>query len=294
MRVQGWRTSAADGQTLPHEAAPTDRELLDATRAGDCGAFGVLWDRHVNAAYRIARSFHGPGWVIDVEDIVSESFAAILQTVRSGGGPEFAFRSYLAAVVRNEALRRTSCIAEVGGVDLDQHADPVTSRDPVEHAFDSETVVLALRSLPPHWQEVLWMTQVDRKPLAQAARSLGISENAAAQLSFRAREGLRTAWVQAHLDEECCSGGRECLWMSSRFGAYARGALSSASRERVAQHLAECAMCDNMMAEARRVASALSDTTRPFASPENRQTRAHAVRPACPARSRPVRVGSPR
>ncbi len=46
---------------------------------------------------------------------------------------------------------------------------------------------------------MLWYSEIEQMKPAEIAPLLGMKATAVAQLTFRAREGLREAWMQAHL-----------------------------------------------------------------------------------------------
>ena len=69
-----------------------DATLIAAVRDGDTDAYGVLFERHVDAARRLARALAHDG---DADDLVAEAFAKVLPVLVRGGGPEVAFRPYL-------------------------------------------------------------------------------------------------------------------------------------------------------------------------------------------------------
>ena len=54
----------------------------------------------------------------------------------------------------------------------------------------------ALRSLSPRWQAVLWLTEIEGRSSVEVGELLGLSPNAAAALTGRAREGLRRAYLR--------------------------------------------------------------------------------------------------
>ena len=79
-----------------------DADLLRSLRDGDQSAYAILWERHIGAALRYAHRIYPAR----AEDLASETFVAIYQQVTTTSkGPEFAFRSYLKAVIRNTAIR---------------------------------------------------------------------------------------------------------------------------------------------------------------------------------------------
>ena len=91
---------------------------------------------------------------------------------------------------------------------------------------------------------------------AEIAPLLGMKATAVAQLTFRAREGLREAWIQAHL--RTLADGSDCAWAIERLGAYARNNIGRRDRARVEGHLAGCARCAIVASEAKEVSRRLA------------------------------------
>ena len=58
-----------------------DAALIAAVRGGDTDAYGVLFERHVDAARRLARTLARDG---DADDLVSEAFAKVLPVLVRG------------------------------------------------------------------------------------------------------------------------------------------------------------------------------------------------------------------
>src|SRR4051794_23386487 len=100
-----------------HSAPMSDAELLNRVRAGDSEAYGLLYRRHWDAARRLgAVLVRGT----EAEDLAAEAFARVLATLRSGGGPQAAFRPYLLAAVRNafyDRVRRTARVEPTGSIE---------------------------------------------------------------------------------------------------------------------------------------------------------------------------------
>jgi hypothetical protein len=88
--------------------------------------------------------------------------------------------------------------------------------------------------------------------------------NAVAALMYRAREGLRQAWIQAHI--RSVPTDSECRWTIDRLGAHTRRALTSRNRDRMDAHLAECAKCSIVASEAREVGSRIALVLLPLAA----------------------------
>src|SRR5690554_532211 len=80
----------------------SDPELIAGVRAGDAAAFGVLYERHVDAARRVAAVYTNTP--ADVDDVVSEAFSRVLRALQQGDGPDLAFRAYLFTIVRRTGM----------------------------------------------------------------------------------------------------------------------------------------------------------------------------------------------
>ncbi len=218
----------------------TDAELIVAARAGDSNATAALFERHRDAGMRLARSLTEPA---AAADLVAEAYARILAALRRGGGPDEAFRTYLLRTIRNlhiDSIRATRRETLVDDFTDRDHQDQTSSRDLSEQMAEATTVSAAFRSLPPRWQEVLWHLAVrDESPRDVAAR-MGLSPNSLAQLAFRAREGLRLAYLDQHL---ALADDPECTHILARLPKYARGGLTRTDREQVRDHLETCERC---------------------------------------------------
>src|SRR5690349_24417910 len=126
--------------------APSDAELISAVRGGDIDAYGTLFERHVDAARRLARQLVPAG---DTEDLVSEAFAKVLAVLQRGGGPDLAFRAYLLTSVRRlhvDRLRSTSRLQTTD--DLTPYDPGVPFEDTAVAEFENATAAKAFASLP--------------------------------------------------------------------------------------------------------------------------------------------------
>lgn len=244
---------AVDDENTLHDDTIADAELVLRTRSGDAEAFGELWRRHYPSGMSVARSITSS---IDADDLVQESYTRIYQAIIKGGGPNGSFRAYLFTSIRNTAAawgrsRRESAIDE-----LDSVADPDSTEQASNEALDRSLTAQAFRSLPSRWQEVLWYTEIEQMKPNEVAPLLGMKAGAVSQLAFRAREGLREAWIQAHL--RSAEPGSECQWTIEHLGAYSRGNLGTRDHKRLEQHLDECARCMIVAAEAKDVSTRLA------------------------------------
>lgn len=219
-------------------ASASDEQLILDASAGDNAAFAELWHRHSDAARRSAWHFRA---VADPDDLVAEAYTRILGAVRGGKGPSGAFRPYLFVTIRNLVNRMSDAPTDEQIDDVDQLSSDPTHADPAILALDRTLTARAFRSLTERWQSVLWYTEVEAMGPAEVGPLLGLGANSTAALAYRAREGLRIAWLQAHVDDETAS--EECRWMLSQMGVYAAGGLSARDQRRAKAHLAGCARC---------------------------------------------------
>jgi len=232
---------------------PTDGDLIAAVRAGDREAYGTLYRRHAFAAYNLARQLTRSE--AERDDLVAEAFAKVLDTLRAGGGPDVAFRAYLLTTLRNTLYDRARRDRRL------ELSDDMSRHDPGEPWVDTAVAGLeatlaarAFARLPERWQTVLWHTEVEQETPAEVAPVLGLSPNGVAALAYRAREGLRQAYLQEHLVD---TAGGQCRPTVERLGAWARRGLSRRDRGRVERHLESCPRCRLLAGELADVNSSL-------------------------------------
>lgn len=237
------------GTHSPRRHSP-DAELVTRARQGDTDAFGELWNRH----WRAGRAFSMSVSTLDPDDVVSEAFTRIFKALKSGSGPKGpGFRSYLYVVIKNTSAewgRRSKEVAVEPGV-FDLVEDETFGEQAVLAAFDRSLTAKAFSTLNPRYQEVLWYSEVERLTPSELAPILGMRPNAVAVLAFRAKESLRQAWIQAHI--QSVEPGTEHHWVVRQAGAYTRGKLAAPNAARVEGHIDECSPCALVIAEARDV-----------------------------------------
>lgn len=172
-------------------AIEEDLALLAAVRRGDMAAMSALYGRHYAAALRTARGVGGPGLA---DDLVSDAFTRVFTSILNGSGPDRLLRPYLATTIRNlyvDKVRKGAHEFLVGDSEVLDRLQP----DDSELVLEESVVVDVLATLPPRWREILWRTIILGEPLSVVGAKMGLNANAAAALSFRARGGLRTAYL---------------------------------------------------------------------------------------------------
>jgi RNA polymerase sigma factor (sigma-70 family) len=193
----------------------------------------------------------------DADDLVSEGFARMLSILQRGLGPHDDFRPYLVRTIRNIAYDRFRSDRHLDFTDEIELLDDATPfHDTVIEGVERGLISAAFQTLPRRWQEVLWLTCVQGHSVEQAAGLMGINQNAVTSLAYRAREGLRRAYLQANLPTHTAP---RCAPFSAKLGALLRGALGPALRLRVEQHVAGCGTCNRHLGELNEVNQTLRD-----------------------------------
>ncbi len=245
--------------TQPLVDTRADAELISAVRGGDLNAYGELFARHADAARRLARQLVSSA---DADDLVSESFAKVLTVLQRGGGPDIAFRAYLLTAVRRLHVDRIRATSRVQTTDDLEPFDPGTPfEDTAVSGFENEAAAKAFASLPERWQLVLWHLEVEGQKPGDIAPMLGMSANSVSALAYRAREGLRQAFLNQHaqdLDNDTCE------WTHQHLGAYIRNGISRRDAAKVEEHLDECRKCMAIYLELSEVNSNLAGILGPL------------------------------
>ncbi|MBS4753703.1 sigma-70 family RNA polymerase sigma factor [Nocardioides sp. zg-ZUI104] len=244
--------AAGEAASTPATAPVEDsEELLRRARRGDGAAVEALYREHVGPATALARVLAGPA---AADDLVADAFARVLAQIRAGRGPGNNFRAYLFATIRNrhrDILRRTNRETPVPAEDwLLEMPDEVPRDGDTE--VDDDAAVAALTSLPHRWQQVLWHLEVEERSVPEVAALLDLSPAAVSSLAYRAREGLRLAYLTHHLPATT-GGTSSCEWTRPRLAGFVRGGLTTRAAVKVDSHLAGCRACALSLVELKQV-----------------------------------------
>lgn len=195
-----------------------------------------LYVEYEPAARRLALSLVPPH---AADDVVAEAFARVLD-IAGRNGPPAAFRPYLMAAVRNTARTyhaRGRRLVPVSDPQLGPVSGPL--RALVERE-DARLAGQAFASLPGRWRQVLWATAVEEVTVAALAARLGMTANSVSQLASRAREGLRQAYLTAHLGSDMPP---QCRAVAKYMGASVRGRATRRHQAELMAHLSTCTRC---------------------------------------------------
>ncbi|MFK4637181.1 RNA polymerase sigma factor [Paenarthrobacter histidinolovorans] len=173
-----------------------EAELLSGVRAGDTSAMSMLYERYRAPGLRFIRSLMSGSQ--EAEDVFHEAFTKAVSAIRNGFGPSDVFGAYLNTAIKSVVNTLWSQQRkEQPTPDDDMNAE--SAEDPgLDNALslgEHEHILVAMRSLPARWREVLWYSEVMGATPREIAPIMGISSNAVSALRIRARAGLRAAYA---------------------------------------------------------------------------------------------------
>jgi RNA polymerase sigma-70 factor (ECF subfamily) len=150
-----------------------DVGLLEQARRGDQDAFSRLFARYQRAIYRYAVYMAGRE---AGDDIVQETFLAVLQQRGRADALRGAVLAYLIGIARHRLLKRfasrqDALFAEPLDDDLHEAvaSDDVTALDGLAQAEMIETVRAAVQALPAVYREAIVLCDLQEMPYAEAA-----------------------------------------------------------------------------------------------------------------------------
>ena len=189
---------------LPNSQAPEgvnsaereeDAALARRAGSGDVWAFGVLYDRYVDAVYRYV--FYRVRNEAEAEDVTSEVFMRALRAIPKYE-PRQAFLAWLYRIARNAVIdrsRRHGARQQVSFEDALAHpnADQVVNPDAgLLAGSDAAVVRRAMRQLTPLQQEILVLRYVEGLDTKAISRLVGKRDGTIRGIEFRALSALRT------------------------------------------------------------------------------------------------------
>lgn len=185
--------SRPDGPVSPAER---DEDAALARRAGrgEAEAFGVLYDRYVDAVYRYV--FYRVRNEAEAEDVTSEVFMRALRAIPKYE-PRQAFLAWLYRIARNAVIdrgRRRASRQQVSFEDALAHpnADQVLHPDEgLLAGSDAAAVRSALQRLTPLQQEVLVLRYVEGLDTRTIGKLVGKRDGTVRGIEFRALAALR-------------------------------------------------------------------------------------------------------
>jgi RNA polymerase sigma-70 factor (ECF subfamily) len=181
-------------------AKPSDRELVEQTKAGDTLAFGTLVRRHQRRIFRLA--FHLVRSGAEAEDVTQETFVRAYQAIdRFDGRSEPFTWLYRIAVnlslntLRARKVSRDSTSSDDPRIEALLHdTRPASGRDPATATHDKQlamALVEGIDALSDTLRTTLILVCIDGLAHEDASKVLGCPEGTVAWRVHEARRKLR-------------------------------------------------------------------------------------------------------
>lgn len=169
-----------------------DADLIARARAGEAAAFGLLYDRYVEAVYRYI--FYRVRDTAEAEDVTSDVFMRALRAMPRYE-PRQAFLAWLYRIARNAVIDRARRQrTQVSFEDALAHPDADRVVEPDAALFagaDAAALRAAIRQLTPLQQEVIVLRYVEGLDTRSIGRITGKREGTVRGIEFRALGALR-------------------------------------------------------------------------------------------------------
>jgi RNA polymerase sigma-70 factor (ECF subfamily) len=180
-----------EGPVTPVEQAD-DAGLAVRASKGESAAFGLLYDKHVEAVYRYV--YYRVRDDAEAEDLTSDVFMRALKAMPRYE-PRQAFLAWLYRIARNAVIdrarrgdRQVSFEDALDHPGADQIVEP--DNEVLAHS-DSVTLRGALAKLTPLQQEVIVLRYLEGYSTQEVARIVGKREGTVRGIQFRAIGALR-------------------------------------------------------------------------------------------------------
>jgi RNA polymerase sigma-70 factor, ECF subfamily len=172
-----------------------DAALARRAGSGEAEAFGILYDRYVDAVYRYV--FYRVRNEAEAEDVTSDVFMRALRAMPKYE-PRQAFLAWLYRIARNAVIdrsRRQATRQQVSFEDALAHpnADQIVNPDASLLAGSDAAVVRgAMQQLTPLQQEILVLRYVEGYDTKTISKLVGKRDGTIRGIEFRALSALRS------------------------------------------------------------------------------------------------------
>jgi RNA polymerase sigma-70 factor, ECF subfamily len=171
-----------------------DEQLAGLAQQGDREAFFTLYNRYLNKVYNRVRSKVPPE---EVDDVVQDIFIAVMRSLEHFE-QRSRFNTWLYTIVNRQIADfyrrryREKSDDGKGDVSLDDVERTLTTSMYEDDTIDEQALVQqALRKLPEHYQDIIYLRFIDKVPFADIATQRGQSVEAVKSLFRRAVQALR-------------------------------------------------------------------------------------------------------
>ena len=242
-------------KTLAVAHRPTsapDGVLVQEAAAGGGESYAALYDRYAEQVYNYCLRLTGSPE--DAADATQDAFVNVLRRLQDDDRPVLDFSSYLFAAARNESYALMRRRARTHPVDEPPElAGAMVAAAAVDVETDPERAVLiqdsqeqvrqANAQLAPRHREVLALREVAGRSYEEIGQIMGISENAAAQLIWRARAKMKEA-LTAGAVASVVAATEDCEFAQLLLNKVQDGEpITDEEQEWLDEHLEECGSC---------------------------------------------------
>jgi RNA polymerase sigma-70 factor (ECF subfamily) len=177
-----------------------DAQLLERSRRGEESAFSELYQRYQAGIYRYAVHMCGAG---AGDDVVQETFLAVLRQRGRTDAPRQTVAGYLFGIARHVVLQRLGSkyapLKNSGDDDVSEVASgALTALDNLTRAETIAAVRAAIHSLPPVYREAVVLCDLQEMEYAAAAGVLQCPIGTVRSRLSRARALLVTKLAAVH------------------------------------------------------------------------------------------------
>ena len=229
-----------------------DGVLVQEAAAGGGESYAALYDRYAEQVYNYCLRLTGSPE--DAADATQDAFVNVLRRLQDDDRPVLDFSSYLFAAARNESYALMRRRARTHPTDEPPELAAATlAVTPPDVETDPERAVLlqdtqeqirqANGKLAPRHREVLALREVAGLSYEEIGQIMGISENAAAQLIWRARAKLKEA-LTAGAVASVVAATEDCEFAQLLLNRLEDGEeITDEEQEWLDEHLDECGSC---------------------------------------------------
>lgn len=174
-----------------------EETLLNRIRSGEREAVSDAYEHYFEPLYQYVRMKTGDGTM--AEDIVSEVFVTLIESLNRPSAPRKNLRGWLFTVARNQIATDYGKRQQLPLSDLEEWMPAAPESNPEIRAGDVielERVRHALRMLAAEHQEVLILRFGQRLSLKETSDIMGKSVSAIKSLQWRALDTLRSILLQ--------------------------------------------------------------------------------------------------
>lgn len=254
--------------------------LAKKANGGDRKAAGEFFRKNHVTLHSHARRIVRGNYLIEADDLLAESMAAVITLWAKGRGPTTNANAYIVRSMRNRMIDEfRSPRNRVDQIDDIESLLPeyIANTHHVDLHREYAYVLKALNSLSEQQQRVLRGIVIERRKPAELVEELGRPAAAISSLAQRSKAALRRSTLRTMLEEDApstCRHAAKTVPDSPMFD----GEVPSGQSE-AAEHARLCPRCRRIWATFKSMASALGIVSLMVAGTTSSTSTAHALKP---------------